>query len=152
MIWDATALQWFYANLTKLYATCTSTRYLHHKPRRKSVAYENIEGAGGKIQNGASTSNHYLATHYRQGSRQTYLQYFYTEQFKPLHCTLHYVQHVEMGRSSRIRVKVNEFLQRYNFNVQSGDTCFESRSDLQLSSGLSWICSVLQRYVLYKRF
>jgi hypothetical protein len=151
MIWDATALQWFYAILTNLYSTYTSKRYLHHKPRRKSVAYENIEGAGGKIQDG-SQSNHYLARCYRQGSRQTKLQYFCTEQFKPLLCTLHYVQHVEMGRSSIIRVKANEFLQRYTFNLQSGDTCFESRSGLQLPSGLSRLCSVLQKCVLYKRF
>lgn len=99
MIWDATALQWIYAILTKLYSTYTSIRYLHRKPRRISVAYENIEGARGKIKDGSLFLIVTLATHYLQGSRKTYLQYFCTKQFKPLYCTLHYVQHVEMGRS-----------------------------------------------------
>ena len=49
MIWDATTLQRIYAILTKLYSTHNSIRYLHHKLRRKSVAYENTEWDRGKI-------------------------------------------------------------------------------------------------------
>jgi hypothetical protein len=93
-------------------------------------------------------SNHYLATHYPQGSRKTYLQYFCTEQFKPFHCTAR--------GNGKIRA---EFVWKLT-NSYSGrpSTCnreipvFESRSSLQLSWDLSRLCSVLRKYVLYKLF
>jgi hypothetical protein len=55
MTWDATSLQWMYSILTKLHSICTSIRYLHHKPRGKSVAYENTEGTGGKFREGSQS-------------------------------------------------------------------------------------------------